>query len=41
MELYNEVIPKSKLHTYSFDTEIYDSDEIVEDIIYLVSEEGS
>ncbi|MEK4790404.1 hypothetical protein [Bacillus sp. FSL K6-2971] len=41
VELYNEVIPKSKLHTYSFDTEIYDSDEIVEDIIYLVSEEGS
>ncbi|WP_338335466.1 hypothetical protein [Bacillus altitudinis] len=41
VKLYNEVIPKSKLHTYSFDTEIYGSDEIVEDIIYLVSEEGS
>ena len=41
VKLYNEVIPKSKLHTYSFDTENYDSDEIVEDIIYLVSEEGS
>ncbi|KQU12081.1 hypothetical protein ASG46_05960 [Bacillus sp. Leaf49] len=40
VELYNEVIPKSKLHTYSFDTEKYDSNEIVEDIIYLVSEEG-
>ncbi|PCK18311.1 hypothetical protein CEY02_19110 [Bacillus pumilus] len=41
VKLYNDVIPKSKLHTYSFDTEKYDSDEIVEDIIYLVSEEGS
>ncbi|MCY7500185.1 deoxynucleoside kinase [Bacillus pumilus] len=41
VKLYNEVIPKSKLHTYSIDTEIYDSDEIVEDIIYLVSEEGT
>ncbi|MGN7329817.1 hypothetical protein [Bacillus altitudinis] len=41
VELYNEVIPKSKLHTYSFDTEKYASDEIVEDIIYLVNEESS
>ncbi|MEH7552868.1 deoxynucleoside kinase [Bacillus altitudinis] len=41
VELYNEVIPKSKLHTYSFDTEKYDSDEIVEDINYLVNEESS
>ncbi|MBU8607861.1 deoxynucleoside kinase [Bacillus pumilus] len=39
VKLYNEVIPKSKLHTYLFDTEIYGSHEIVEDIIYLVSEE--
>ncbi|MFP7265761.1 hypothetical protein [Bacillus altitudinis] len=41
VKLYNDVIPKSKLHTYSFDTKKYDSDAIVEDIIYLVSEEGS
>ncbi|AVM24240.1 AAA family ATPase [Bacillus pumilus] len=41
VKLYNDVIPKSKLHTYSFDTVKYNSDEIVDDIIYLVSEEGS
>ncbi|MCY7829833.1 deoxynucleoside kinase [Bacillus inaquosorum] len=36
LELYREVMSKAGLHTYSWDTGQWDSDEIVEDLIHLL-----
>ncbi|MCY8063927.1 deoxynucleoside kinase [Bacillus spizizenii] len=36
LDLYREVMNNARLHTYSWDTGQWDSDEIVKDLIYLL-----